>query len=36
LRHIKDDCYTYTGSYRDFILAKKVLRGVSLAYGGAK
>ena len=36
LRHINDDCYTYTGTYRDFILAKAVLRGVSLAYGGAK
>jgi hypothetical protein len=36
LRHIKDGRYTYTGSYRDFILAKAVLRGVSLTYGGAK
>jgi hypothetical protein len=36
LRQIKDDCYTYTGSYRDFILAKAVLGGVLLVYGGAK
>jgi hypothetical protein len=36
LRPDKDDRYTYFGSYRDFILARRVLPAISLTYGGTK